>query len=201
MTTPNRNACTTWSFSSSPRRTSGSPRPSSTSSASSSSTTAPTLEKDESMGRRRLAYTDQEEDRGHVPQLPLPGARRRASPRSQRKMRLSEDVLRFLTVRVDEEMQARPEGRAQHEAAAARAPRRSDAPYCRRPPAARRASVPPGRRRGRRRAPRVTREAIEEMTQPWPLPSASPPRRSSSSAASASASSRSRRSATSTSRT
>src|SRR5262245_3278911 len=62
-----------------------------------------TIEKDESMGRRRLAYVIKKKHDATYHNFMF-----RAEPKGvaevQRKMRLSEDVLRFLTVRVDEEM-------------------------------------------------------------------------------------------------
>ncbi len=61
------------------------------------------IEKDESMGRRRLAYTIKKRSEATYHNL-LFRASSQAVAELQRKMGLSENVLRFLTVRVDEEM-------------------------------------------------------------------------------------------------
>ncbi len=62
-----------------------------------------TFEKDESMGRRRLAYPIRKRNEATYHNFLF-----RADPKAvaevQRRLRLSEDVLRFLTVRVDLEM-------------------------------------------------------------------------------------------------
>ena len=62
-----------------------------------------TIEKDESMGRRRLAYSIKKRNDATYHNFLF-----RAEPKGVaevgRKMKLSEAVLRFLTVRVDEEM-------------------------------------------------------------------------------------------------
>ena len=62
-----------------------------------------TLEKDESMGRRRLAYPIRKKTEATYHNF-LFRAEPKAVAEVQRKMRLSEDVLRFLSVRVDEEI-------------------------------------------------------------------------------------------------
>ena len=61
------------------------------------------IEKDESMGRRRLAFSIKKKTDATYHNF-LFRADARCVAEVQRKMRLSEDVLRFLTVRVDEEM-------------------------------------------------------------------------------------------------
>jgi small subunit ribosomal protein S6 len=61
------------------------------------------IEKDESMGRRRLAFDIKKKHEATYHNF-LFRADARCVAEVQRKMRLSEDVLRFLTVRVDEEM-------------------------------------------------------------------------------------------------
>lgn len=61
------------------------------------------LRKDESMGRRRLAFTIRKRNEATYHNFLFTGST--ACVREvERKMRLSEDVLRYLTVRVDEEM-------------------------------------------------------------------------------------------------
>lgn len=62
-----------------------------------------TIKKDESMGRRRLAYSLKRRTEATYHNF-LFNAESKAVAEIQRKMKLSEDVLRFLTVRVDEEM-------------------------------------------------------------------------------------------------
>jgi small subunit ribosomal protein S6 len=62
-----------------------------------------TIDKDESMGRRRLAYTIKKRNEATYYNF-LFRADSKAVTEVQRKMRLSESILRFLTVRVDEEM-------------------------------------------------------------------------------------------------
>ena len=62
-----------------------------------------TIEKDESMGRRRLAYAIRRKNEATYHNF-LFRAEPKAVAEVQRKMRLSEDILRFLSVRVDEEM-------------------------------------------------------------------------------------------------
>lgn len=62
-----------------------------------------TIEKDESMGRRRLAYRIKKRGEATYHNF-LFKAEPAAVAEIQRKMRISEDVLRFLSVRVDEEM-------------------------------------------------------------------------------------------------
>ncbi len=61
------------------------------------------IEKDESMGRRRLAYQIHKKSEATYHNFMF-RAGSKAVAELQRKMRLSENVLRFLTVRVDEEM-------------------------------------------------------------------------------------------------
>ncbi len=62
-----------------------------------------TIEKDESMGRRRLAYVVKKRTEAtyHNFLFRAPAA---CVAEVQRKMRLSESVLRFLSVRIDEEV-------------------------------------------------------------------------------------------------
>ncbi len=62
-----------------------------------------TIDKDESMGRRRLAYAIKKRNDATYHNF-LFRADSKAVAEVQRKMRLSESILRFLTVRVDEEM-------------------------------------------------------------------------------------------------
>ena len=62
-----------------------------------------TIDKDESMGRRRLAYTIKKRNDATYHNF-LFRADSKAVAEVQRKMSLSESILRFLTVRVDEEM-------------------------------------------------------------------------------------------------
>ncbi len=61
------------------------------------------LQKDESMGRRRLAFSIKRKQEATYHNF-LFKAEPACVKEAERKMRLSEDVLRFLTVRVDEEM-------------------------------------------------------------------------------------------------
>lgn len=61
------------------------------------------IEKDESMGRRRLAFTIKKKNEATYHNF-LFRADSKIVAEAQRRMRLSEDILRFLTVRVDEEM-------------------------------------------------------------------------------------------------
>lgn len=61
------------------------------------------IEKDESMGRRRLAYSIKRKTEATYHNF-LFRADSKCVSEVQRKMRLSEDVLRFLTVRIDEEL-------------------------------------------------------------------------------------------------
>ena len=61
------------------------------------------IDKDESMGRRRLAYQIHKKTEATYHNF-LFRADSKAVTELQRKMKLSENVLRFLTVRVDEEM-------------------------------------------------------------------------------------------------
>jgi small subunit ribosomal protein S6 len=62
-----------------------------------------TIEKDELMGRRRLAFMIKKKNEAVYHNF-LFRADAKCVAEVQRKMRLSEDILRFLTVRVDEEM-------------------------------------------------------------------------------------------------
>ena len=62
-----------------------------------------TIEKDESMGRRRLAYTVKKRTEATYHNF-LFRAPTACVAEVQRKMRLSEDILRFLSVRIDEEV-------------------------------------------------------------------------------------------------
>jgi small subunit ribosomal protein S6 len=61
------------------------------------------IEKDESMGRRRLAFTIKKRTEATYHNFLFRGDGK-AVAEVERRMRLSDDVLRFLTVRVDEEM-------------------------------------------------------------------------------------------------
>ncbi len=62
-----------------------------------------TIEKDESMGRRRLAYSIRKKNEATYHNFLFRGSSACVAE-VQRRLRLSEDILRFLTVRVDEEM-------------------------------------------------------------------------------------------------
>lgn len=62
-----------------------------------------TIDKDESMGRRRLAYQIKKKSEATYHNFLFRGAPKGVTE-VERKMRLSEDILRFLTVRIDEEM-------------------------------------------------------------------------------------------------
>lgn len=61
------------------------------------------IDKDESMGRRRLAYQIHKKSEATYHNFMF-RAGSKAVAELQRKLKLSESVLRFLTVRVDEEM-------------------------------------------------------------------------------------------------
>jgi len=61
------------------------------------------VEKDETMGRRRLAYQINKKGEATYHNFMF-RAGSKAVAELQRKMKLSESILRFLTVRVDEEM-------------------------------------------------------------------------------------------------
>ena len=61
------------------------------------------IEKDETMGRRRLAYQINKKSEATYHNFMF-RAGSKAVAELQRKMKLSESILRFLTVRVDEEM-------------------------------------------------------------------------------------------------
>ncbi len=62
-----------------------------------------TIEKDETMGRRRLAYTIKKKNEATYHNFLFRGSSACVAE-VQRKLRLSEDVLRYLTVRIDEEV-------------------------------------------------------------------------------------------------
>jgi small subunit ribosomal protein S6 len=62
-----------------------------------------TIEKDESMGRRRLAYTVKKRTEATYHNF-LFRAPTACVAEVQRKLRLSESILRFLSVRIDEEV-------------------------------------------------------------------------------------------------
>ena len=62
-----------------------------------------TIEKDESMGRRRLAYTVKKRTEATYHNF-LFRAPTACVAEVQRKLRLSENILRFLSVRIDEEV-------------------------------------------------------------------------------------------------
>lgn len=61
------------------------------------------IQKDESMGRRKLAYVIKKKHEATYHNFLFTGGGE-CVKEVERKMRISEDVLRFLTVRVDEEM-------------------------------------------------------------------------------------------------
>lgn len=62
-----------------------------------------TIEKDETMGRRRLAYTIKKRNEATYHNFLFRGSSACVAE-VQRKLRLSEDILRYLTVRIDEEV-------------------------------------------------------------------------------------------------
>ncbi len=62
-----------------------------------------TIEKDESMGRRRLAYPIHKKTEATYHNFLFRGDGK-AVAELQRRLRLSEDILRYLTVRIDEEI-------------------------------------------------------------------------------------------------
>jgi small subunit ribosomal protein S6 len=62
-----------------------------------------TIEKDESMGRRRLAFIIKKKHDATYHNFLFRGDGKCVAE-VQRKMRLSEDILRFLSVRIDEEL-------------------------------------------------------------------------------------------------
>jgi small subunit ribosomal protein S6 len=62
-----------------------------------------TIEKDEPMGRRRLAYTIKKRNEATYHNFLFRGSAACVAE-VQRKLRLSEDILRYLTVRIDEEV-------------------------------------------------------------------------------------------------
>lgn len=61
------------------------------------------MEKDESMGRRRLAYTIKKRNEATYHNF-LFRADSKAVTEVQRRMRISDDILRYLSVRIDEEL-------------------------------------------------------------------------------------------------
>jgi small subunit ribosomal protein S6 len=62
-----------------------------------------TIEKDETMGRRRLAYMIKKKNEATYHNFLFRGSSACVAE-VQRKLRLSEDILRYLTVRIDEEV-------------------------------------------------------------------------------------------------
>jgi small subunit ribosomal protein S6 len=62
-----------------------------------------TIEKDETMGRRRLAYVIKKRNEATYHNFLFRGSSACVAE-VQRKLRLSEDILRYLTVRIDEEV-------------------------------------------------------------------------------------------------
>lgn len=82
------------------------------------------IDKDESMGRRRLAYQINKKSEATYHNF-LFRAGSKAVAELQRKMKLSESILRFLTVRVDEEMR---HGQKVAKRTKVRVPRRIDGP-------------------------------------------------------------------------
>ena len=83
-----------------------------------------TIQKDESMGRRRLAFPIRKKTEATYHNFMF-NSDAKCVAEVQRKMRLSEDVLRFLTVRVDEEMK---HGQKVARNTKPRTPRRVEAP-------------------------------------------------------------------------
>ena len=104
------------------------------------------LQKDESMGRRRLAFTIRKKTEATYHNF-LFTASAACVREVERKMGLSEDVLRYLTVRVDEEMR---HGQKVARKTKPRLPRRTDAlahestAPAAAPPAAAPPEAPPG---------------------------------------------------------
>jgi small subunit ribosomal protein S6 len=82
------------------------------------------IQKDESMGRRRLAFAIKKKNDATYHNFLFNGSTA-CVKEIERKMGLSEDVLRFLTVRVDEEMR---HGQKVARKTKPRLPRRVDAP-------------------------------------------------------------------------
>jgi small subunit ribosomal protein S6 len=82
------------------------------------------LEKDETMGRRRMAFPIKKKTEATYHNF-LFRAEPKAVAEVERRMRLSDDVLRFLTVRVDEEMK---HGQKVARRTKPRVPRRVDEP-------------------------------------------------------------------------
>jgi small subunit ribosomal protein S6 len=103
-----------------------------------------TIEKDESMGRRRLAYTVKKRTEATYHNF-LFRAPTACVAEVQRKMRLSENILRFLSVRIDEEVK---HGLKVARNTKARRPRpeASEAPYA--GPSAAPSTMPPAERAG-----------------------------------------------------
>ena len=83
-----------------------------------------TIQKDESMGRRRLAFTIKKKNEATYHNFLFNGSGA-CVKEVERKMGLSEDVLRYLTVRVDEEMR---HGQKVARKTKPRLPRRIDSP-------------------------------------------------------------------------
>ena len=82
------------------------------------------LQKDETMGRRRLAFTIKKKNEATYHNFLFNGSGA-CVKEVERKMGLSEDVLRYLTVRVDEEMR---HGQKVARKTKPRLPRRIDSP-------------------------------------------------------------------------
>ena len=82
------------------------------------------IEKDESMGRRRLAFAIHKKTEATYHNFLFHGDGKCVAE-VERRMRLSDDVLRFLTVRVDEEMK---HGQKVARRTKPRVPRRVDEP-------------------------------------------------------------------------
>jgi small subunit ribosomal protein S6 len=83
-----------------------------------------TIEKDETMGRRRLAFMIKKKHEATYHNFLFRGEPQGVAE-VQRKMRLSEDILRFLTVRIDEELK---HGEKVKRNTKVRQPRRIDSP-------------------------------------------------------------------------
>ena len=66
----------------------------------------------ESMGRRRLAYQIQKHNEGHYVLMYL-NLERATIQELDRRLKLSDDVIRYLLVRMDEEMTPEPEAPAE----------------------------------------------------------------------------------------
>jgi len=96
------------------------------------------IQKDESMGRRRLAFTIKKKNEATYHNFLFNGSAA-CVKEVERKMGLSENVLRFLTVRVDEEMR---HGQKVARKTKPRLPRRVDGPGAEPAPAAAPAPAP-----------------------------------------------------------